>query len=298
MRLEDIPAAAAGTFPVGDMTVRRIGFGTKRLAGAGPGDTTAGDDREGVKALLRLALELGVNHIDTAAFYPSHPAPERGPTAFTTLGWANQLVRETLAPYPSDLLVATKVGPTNAGMARPDQLRGLVEKDLRDLGRDHLDLVYLRQHGLDSVAEHFGALADLRDSGLIRHLGVSNVRPEHLAEARSIAPVAAVQNRYSVDFGRVNDEVLRECGDADIAFVPFFALAAAGRESGGVATNEAVQAVAAKHGATTAQVRTAWILSQGPHVLAIPGTSDPGHLHENVAAGALRLSPEDLASLT
>ena len=297
MRLEDTPAAAAGTFPVGDMTVGRIGFGTKRLAGGGPGDITANGDRDRVTALLRQAFELGINHIDTAAFYPSHPEPQRGPTAFSSLGWANQLVREALAPYPPELLIATKVGPTDAGMARPDQLRELVEEDLRDLGRDHLDLVYLRQHGLASLAEHFGALADLRDAGLIRHLGLSNVRLEKLTEARSIAPVVAVQNRYGVDFGRVNDEVLRACGDEGIAFVPFFALAASGRESGGVAPNDSVQAIAAKHGATPAQVRIAWTLSQGSHVLAIPGTSDPGHLVENVAAGALRLSPEDLASL-
>jgi pyridoxine 4-dehydrogenase len=180
---------------------------------------------------------------------------------------------------------------------RPDQLRGQVETNLRALGRDHLDLVYLRQGGLESVAEHFGALAELRDAGLVRHLGLSNVRAEHLAQATGIAPVVAVQNRYGVEFGRVNDELLRSCGEQQVAFVPFFALAGSSREAGGVVDNDAVVAVAKAHGATAAQVRIAWTLSRGPHVLAIPGTGDTDHLADNVAAGALRLSPDDLARL-
>ena len=292
-----INAAAAGTWKVGDLTINRIGFGAKRLAGGAPCDIATVDVRDRVTVLLRLAVELGVNHIDTAAFYPSYPAPQLGQTDFTVLGWANKLLREALAPYPHDLTIATKVGPTGAGMAQPDQLRGQVEDNLRDLGRSHLDLVYLRQHGLASLAEHFGVLADLREAGLIRHLGLSNVRSEHLAEAQGIAPVVAVQNRYGVDFGRVNDEMLRTCGDQGIAFVPFFALAASGREAGGVAPNETVQTIATRHRATPAQIRIAWTLSQGEHVLAIPGTSNADHLAENVAAGALRLSPDDLAVL-
>jgi aryl-alcohol dehydrogenase-like predicted oxidoreductase len=298
VRIDEINAAASGTWTLGDMTVNRIGFGAKRLAGAGRFDIDTASDRDRVVALLRRAVDLGVNHIDTAAFYPSHPAPQRGPTGFASLGWANRLIRSALAPYPEDLVIATKVGPTDAGMARPDQFRGLVEENLRDLGRDHLDMVYLRQHGLDSIADHLGALADLRDEGLVRHLGLSNVRPEHLAQAREVAPVVAVQNRYGVDFGRVNDGLLRCCGDDGIAFVPFFALAASGREAGGVAANEMVRAIAARHKATPAQVRIAWTLGRGHHVLAIPGTGDPGHLTENVAAGALRLSAEELAGLS
>jgi aryl-alcohol dehydrogenase-like predicted oxidoreductase len=297
--MREIDAAAAGTWQLGDLTVNRIGLGTKRLAGSRPTDNDPDNDkvRERAAALLRRAVALGVNHIDTAAFYPSFANPSEGPTAFTSLGWANALVREALAPYPEDLVIATKVGPTESGLARPDQLRALVEADLRDLGRDQLDLVYLRQGGLTSVAEHFGVLADLRDEGLIRHLGLSNVRAEHLAEARSIAPVAAVQNRYAVDFGRGNDELLRACGEAGIAFVGFFTLAAEDRETGGVASNETVEAIAGEHGATAAQVRIAWQLSQGAHVLAIPGTSDPDHLDDNIASGALRLSEDELAHL-
>jgi aryl-alcohol dehydrogenase-like predicted oxidoreductase len=283
----------------GDLTVNRIGFGTKRLAGgaAGQVDIDTSDGRDRVTGLLRRALELGVNHVDTAAFYPSHAAPERGATSFTSPGWANLLVRDALAPYPDDLVIATKVGPTDDGMARPDQLRGLVETDLRSLGRDHLDLVYLRQQGLSSVAEHVGALVELRDRGLIRHLGLSNVGVELLEEALTIAPIVAVQNRYGVGFGRVNDELVRNCGELGIAFVPFFALAGAQREQGGVVVEDGVQEVARRHGATPAQVRIAWTLAQGAHVLAIPGTGDPAHLAENVAAGTLRLSAEDLALL-
>ena len=262
MPTDEVVAAAAGSGSIGDLLVNRIGFGTKRLAGAGRFDARGAGDRERVVGLLRRAVELGVDHIDTAAFYPTYAEPERGATAFTGLDCANELIRLAVAPYPDDLVIATKVGPTPAGLARPDQMRGLVEENLRQLGREHLDLVYLRQHGLDSIAEHFGALAELRDEGLIRHLGLSNVRLEHLEEASSIAPVAAVQNRYGVDFGRVNDELMRTCGEQGIAFVPFFSLAGEGREAGGVRGSDAVTAICRAHGATPAQVRIAWTLSR------------------------------------
>ncbi|MGE5156002.1 MAG: aldo/keto reductase [Betaproteobacteria bacterium] len=272
-----VDAGAAGEWRLGDIAVRRLGFGAKRLP----------LDRDRAIAVLRRAVELGVNHIDTASFYPNDAPP----------GLANQLIRQALAPYPDDLVIATKVGPLDEGLARPDQLRGLVEANLRELGLDQLDVVNLRQAGLDSVAEHVGELAQLRAEGLIRQLGLSNVRPAHLAQAQAIAPVVCVQNRYAVDFGRVNDDLLRTCGEQAIAFVPFFALAGEGREAGGVADTEAVREVARAHDATPAQVRLAWILHRGPHVLAIPGTSHVEHLAENVAAGALRLSAEELARL-
>jgi pyridoxine 4-dehydrogenase len=289
---DDPGAAAAGSWTLGDRPVHRIGFGAMRLAGAAF-DLASGADRDRVVRLLRRAVELGVNHIDTAAFYPSRAS---GPQV-SALSWANEFIRRALAPYPADLVIATKVGPGPGGLARPDQLRAQVEANLRGLGRDHLDVVNLRQHGLDSIAEHFGALADLRAAGLIRHLGVSNIRPHHLGQALSIAPVVCVQNRYGVDFGRVNDELLLTCGAQGIAFVPFFALAASGREAGGVAGNDAVLAVAQARGVRPAQVRIAWTLHRGAHVLAIPGTGDPDHLRDNVAAGALRLSAAELASL-
>ncbi|MFD7155198.1 aldo/keto reductase [Kribbella sp. NPDC059898] len=273
--------------------VRRIGFGAKRLAGPGPAD--GADVQERAIALLRRAVELGVNHIDTAAFYPSHGAA--GETAFESLDWANDVIRRALAPYPDDLVIATKVGPTKHGLARPDELRGLVEADLRALGVDTLDLVYLRQMRLDSIAEHFGALAELQAKGMIRQLGISNVRVPHLHEAREIAPVVAVQNRYSVGFGRANDEILQLCGELGIAFVPFFAVTAESREAGGVPASDPVREIAARHGATDAQVRLAWTLSRGPNVLAIPGTSSERHLEENLRAGDLALSPDELTAL-
>ncbi|MFG1954415.1 aldo/keto reductase [Micromonospora sp. NPDC048830] len=182
------------------------------------------------------------------------------------------------------------------GGTRPDQLRGQVEENLRQLGRDHLDLVNLRQHGLDSVAEHVGALAELRDAGLIRHLGISNVRPHHLAQAQAVAPVVCVQNAYGLGYRARHDEFVRACAAQGVAYVPFFAIATAGREAGAVGEEDPeVRAVAAAHGVSTAQVRLAWTLHRGPNVLAIPGTGNPEHLVANVAAGALRLTPDDLA---
>lgn len=296
MPTHEINAAAAGTWTLGDLTVNRIGFGAKRLPGSTALDLGNASDRDRVIRLLRRAVELGVNHIDTAAFYPTY-AQDQPIHDFTPLNWANEMINRALAPYPGDLVIATKVGPAAGGLARPDELRGQVEQNLRQLGRDHLDVVYLRQAGLDSVTEHFGALAELRAAGLIRHLGISNVRPQHLVQAQEIAPVVCVQNRYGVDFGRVNDEMLRTCGEQDIAFVPFFAITATGREAGGVADNDAVLALARAHGATPAQVRIAWTLHRGPHVLAIPGTGNPDHLAENMAAGTLHLSAEEWASL-
>ena len=283
------------TFELAGHVVNRVGLGAKRLL---RDDGYTAEDRDGAVRLLRRAVELGVNHIDTAAFYPSF-ADGTGPrNDFTSLDIANELIREALAPYPDDLLIATKVGPTANGLARPDQLAALVEADLRALGRDHLDLVYLRQGGLESVAEHFGVLAELQQAGLIRHLGISSVRAEHLTQAQEVAPVAAVSNRYAVDFGRVNDDLLDSCAGQGIAFVPFFALTGEGREVGGVAAHDVVSAVAQAHDATPAQVRLAWALSRGPHVLVIPGTSSEAHLVENLAAADLELSADELEALT
>jgi aryl-alcohol dehydrogenase-like predicted oxidoreductase len=292
----EITAASAGTWKLGDLTVNRMGFGAMRLTGSGAFDRGTPSDRDRSITVLRRAVELGVNHIDTAAFY------------FSRLRSANELINSALAPYPDDLVITTKVGPGRdpsgdwLPLATPEQLRGQVEENLRQLGRDHLDVVNLRVHGADSIADRFGALADLRDAGLIRHLGISNVRPHHLAEAQAIAPVVCVQNQFSIgdrlQGGSDRDEFLRTCGEQGVAFVPFFAIAGTGREAGTSDTeNEAVVAVARAHEASTAQVRLAWTLHRGPHVLAIPGTGNPDHLVANVAAGALRLSPDELARL-
>jgi aryl-alcohol dehydrogenase-like predicted oxidoreductase len=289
MTSQGVVAAESGTWTLGDLTVNRIGFGAMRLTANADGTPS---DRDRAVAVLRRAVELGVNHIDTAAFY------------FSALRSANELINRALAPYPADLVVATKVGPGRdpsgqwLPLARPEQLRGQVEENLRQLGRDHLDVVNLRQHGLDSIADHVGALAELRDAGLIRHLGISNVKPQHLAQARAIAPVVCVQNPYGVDYRREQDEFVRSCGEQGVAFVPFFAIAAAGREAGARRDeSDALLTVARAHGATPAQVRIAWTLHQGPHVLAIPGTGNPDHVVENVAAGALHLSAGEVSLL-
>jgi pyridoxine 4-dehydrogenase len=293
MTSETITADAAGTWALGDLTVNRIGFGAMRLTGSAAFHFGTPSDRQRSIAVLRRAIELGVNHIDTAAFY------------FSSLRSANEIINSALAPYPDDLVIAAKVGPFRnysgewGTSARPEDLRGHVEENLRQLGRDHLDLVYLRRMRQDSVAEHFGALAELRDKGLIRHLGISDVEPRHLAEAQAIAPVVSVQNRFGLDSrNRVTDDMVRICGEQGIAFVPFYAIAGdAGAEGATTAHDEAVLAVARAHDATPAQVRLAWTFAQGPHVLAIPGTGDPDHLVENVAAGALRLTDEEAATL-
>jgi pyridoxine 4-dehydrogenase len=278
---------------LGELVVNRLGFGAMRLTGDPSGDGAPADRAQSI-AVLRRAVELGVNHIDTASFY------------FSPLRSANELIAAALAPYPDGLVVATKVGPWRdawgawQGMARPDQLRGQVEENLRQLGRDHLDLVNLRTLSVSKpVGEHFAALAALRDAGLVRHLGLSNVTVGQIDEALAIAPVVAVQNRYSIDSRRPEaDDVLAACGERGIAFVPFFAIVGEGRESGRRAGEpEQVLAVARAHGATPAQVRLAWTLGQGDHVLAIPGTSSLAHLDENVAAGALHLTEEEQALL-
>lgn len=293
MTTETITAQRAGTWTLGDLTVSRIGLGAMRLTGSAAFHHGTPSDRHRAIAVLRRARELGVDHIDTAAFY------------FSSLRSANELINSALAPYPDDLVIAAKVGPfrTYTGewgtSARPEELRGHVEENLRQLGRDHLDLVYLRRMSQESIGEHFGALAALRDAGLIRHLGLSNVEPRHLAEAQAIAPVVAVQNRYGIDHRTpASEELLRLCGEQDIAFVPFYAVAGEAAEQGATtAHDDAVLDIARAHDASPAQIRLAWTLHQGPHVLAIPGTGNPAHLAENVAAGALRLTDDELARL-
>ncbi|MGP3974003.1 oxidoreductase [Streptomyces sp. 8N114] len=269
----------------GDLTINRLGFGAMRLA-TGTFDGPPRAPERGI-AVLRRAVELGVNHIDTAGFYG------RGAVR------ANELIRTALTPYRDDLVIATKVGPLlgpngmPSGQATPDQLRGLVEADLRSLGLDRLDLVYLRVGGItgpggESIAERFEVLAELRAEGLIRHLGISNVDAAQFAEARAIAPVTAVQNQHTGDMG-----LLAECEAADIAYVPYFPLGGGGSPL----DTERLGKVAARLGATTAQVQIASLLATSPSVLAIPGTGSPDHLEENLAANDLRLSDEDLSDL-
>ncbi|MGW4057399.1 oxidoreductase [Amycolatopsis sp. NPDC004747] len=279
------PAAAAGTWKLGSFEVNRLGFGAMRLMSTSDGGIRA---RETSLSVLRRAVELGVNHFDTAAFYFAGPRS------------ANELLNTALAPY-DDLVITTKVGPGRDYegtfyTARPEQLRAQVEENLRELGLDHLDVVNYRigqdlDRGKGSLADGFGALAELREAGLIRELGISNVGPEHLTEALAIAPVVCVQNQYGLTARREDDELVRMCAERGIAFVPFFAVAS------GTGEDARVAEVARRHDATPAQVRLAWTLHRGPNVLAIPGTGDLAHLEQNVAAAALELTEEDLTAL-
>lgn len=273
----------------GDLRISRMGFGAMRLPVSTRGGP-ANDRGTGIKILQR-AVELGVNHIDTAAFY--HHAGLA----------ANEMIRAALAPYPPGMVVATKVGPYRgpgdpfpSGQLPPSELRAEVERNLTELGLDRLDLVYLRHGGLEapsdeSIGERFAVLAGLREEGLIRHLGLSHVSLAQLEEARGIAPVAAVQNRFDVT--RPQDaELLAACERDHIAYAPYFPLGGFG-----IPDDARVNAIAARHGATVPQVLLAGLLALSPVMLAIPGTGSPAHLEENLAAADLALDPEDLAAL-
>lgn len=283
--------AAPGTFALGgDLTVDRIGFGAMRLARNGMGDTATRDPQT-ARAVLRRAVELGVDHIDTADFYRSPDGTVR----------ANDLIRQALFPYPAGLVTATKVGPV-FGPEGPTQgtaadLRPAVEANLEALGIDRLDLVYLRigwrvpPRG-ESLSERFEVLAALRGEGLIHHLGLSNVDQAHLAEAQTIAPVAAIQNLF--DPANAAEAALAERAAAEqIAFVPFGPLGS----GQGSEREESYAAVARRHDATAAQVALAHVLALAPNVLAIPGTGSLAHLEENMAARSLTLTPDDMAAL-
>ncbi|GAA1357812.1 aldo/keto reductase [Streptomyces beijiangensis] len=268
----------------------RTGFGAMRLPMRDFG--IPGVDPRQAVSVLRRAVELGVDHIDTAAFY------------FHQDVTANALIRTALHPYRDGLVIATKVGP---GRSRPDgewlspagpaELKTAVHDNLRELGLDHFDLVYLRfqPHDDGDLAERFGALAELRDEGLIRNLGVSNATAVQLAEAQRIAPVAAVQNRFSVG-SRTDRAVLEACTEQSIAFVPYYPLVGKGGDEA-VADGAVLEEIARRYEVSPAQVKLAWLLSLSPAVLIIPGTSSPAHLEENVAAGSLKLDPADLAAL-
>jgi pyridoxine 4-dehydrogenase len=278
----DITATAAGHWDLGgDLRVNRIGFGAMQLAGPGVFGPPA--DRDEAIAVLRRAVELGVNHIDTSDYY--------GPYV------TNELIKEALHPYPEGLVIVTKVGgkrdETGAWLSAftPDELRQAVHDNLERLGVDRLDAVNLRRFNEDSIAEQFAVLAELREQGLIHHLGVSNVEPRQLAECRVIAPVACVQNLYNVT-ARQDDALVDECAAGGIAYVPFFPL-------GGFTPiqADALEKVAARHGATSRQVALAWLLQRSPNILIIPGTSTVAHLEDNVAAGAITLTDDDLSEL-
>lgn len=276
---------AAGTFSIGgDVPVHRLGYGAMRLCGPG----VWGRPRPGVDpgAVLRRAVELGVDLIDTADAY----GPE-----------VNEVqIRDHLAPYPAGLVVATKGGLVRGGPnrwetdGRPAHLDRAVRNSLRRLGLDRIDLYQL--HAPDDevpFAESVGALARAQEEGLIRHIGLSNVSVAELEEARAIAPIATVQNRYNLGH-RDSQDVLDFCEAHGIGFLPWYPLAAAelSRADQGVLAD-----VARAHGATTSQVALAWLLAKSPVMLPIPGTSSVAHLEENVAAADLELTADEQAAL-
>jgi aryl-alcohol dehydrogenase-like predicted oxidoreductase len=264
-------------------------------------------DHKGALAVLRRAVELGVDHIDTSAAY--------GPDV------ANELIKEALHPYPDGLVIATKVGverdeyKTFDAAASPESLREQVEQNLAVLGLARLDLVYLRVGGDGMLfpdetpfADSFGALAQLRERGLIRNLGLSGVTVEQLEQARRIAPVAAVQNRFHL-LDRASADVLRYCEENGIGFVPYFPLAAGMLRPGidksmlppGLAmSNEqeaTLDAIAVRHEASRSQIALAWLLATSPATLLIAGTKSVAHLEENLDAAGVKLSADDLAEL-
>jgi aryl-alcohol dehydrogenase-like predicted oxidoreductase len=278
---------AAGVFTLGDRTVRRMGYGAMQLAGPG----VFGPPRDPVAALavLREAVASGVDHIDTSDFYGPHVT--------------NQLIREALSPYPSGLTIVTKVGAVRGADASwnpafsPAQLTSAVHDNLRNLGARALDVVNLRIMGEvhapseGSIAEGFGALAELQAQGLIRHLGLSNATSAQIAEARAIAPVVCVQNHYNLAH-RDDDALIDELADLGVAYVPFFPLGGFTPLQSG-----ALSAVAAELGVTPMQTALAWLLQRSPNILLIPGTSSLGHLRENLAAAEIALTPDAVARL-
>jgi aryl-alcohol dehydrogenase-like predicted oxidoreductase len=286
-------SAAAGTFTLGDRTVTRLGLGTMRLSGTGGMGRGEDRDPERSAAVVRRAVELGVNHLDTAGFY------------FSATARAHEVIHAALAPYPDDLTIVTKVGPGRDRVTgewvdwrRPGELRADVEDDLERLGLDRLHVVNYRSNGRDDVPAAVAELAGLREEGLLDHVGLSNVDADTVTRARGITDIVCVQNRHAPGYERSDaDDLLTACRDAGMAFVPFFTIAGRAREGHAEERYDAVHRIAAAHGATPAQVRIAWTLALGPHVLAIPGTGDVRHLEENVAAAGLRLTEEDLARL-
>jgi pyridoxine 4-dehydrogenase len=274
----EIRAHAAGTVLVGDILVNRLGFGAMRLAG--PGVWGRPRDAENVVRVLRRVVELGVTFIDTSDAYGPEVNEEQ--------------IAEGLYPYPKGLLIATKGGLVRPGPGtwepdcRPARLKRCCEESLRRLRVDRIDLYQL--HAVDPkvpYAEQIGVLAELQLEGKIRHIGLSNVDPEHLRIASGLVPIVSVQNRYNIA-DRSAEPVLRACERKGIPFLPWFPL-----EAGAPVHNARLTAMAAEKGCSVYQLALAWLLKRSPFMLPIPGTSSIEHLQENVAAAALTLSEEE-----
>ncbi|MDI9800695.1 aldo/keto reductase family oxidoreductase [Citrobacter koseri] len=278
----------SATFSLGSRQVKRLGYGAMQLAG--PGVFGPPRDRHVALTVLREAISLGVNHIDTSDFYGPHVT--------------NQIIREALHPYPDDLAIVTKIGARRGEDASwlpafsPAELKQAVHDNLRNLGLDVLDVVNLRimfgdGHGPHegSIEESFSVLAELQQQGLVKHIGLSNVTANQVAEARKIAEIVCVQNEYNIAH-RQDDALIDALAGEGIAYVPFFPL-------GGFTPlqSSTLSDVAASLNAMPMQVALAWLLQRSANILLIPGTSSVTHLRENMAAGDLQLSDEVLAVL-
>ncbi|MGG1947962.1 aldo/keto reductase family oxidoreductase [Trinickia sp. NRRL B-1857] len=275
------------TFTFAGRTVRRLGYGAMQLSG--PGVFGPPKDRHAAVSVLREAVAAGVDHIDTSDFYGPHIT--------------NQLIREALHPYPESLLIATKIGAVRGNdgawlpAQAPDDIRRAVEDNLRNLGLDVLDVVNLRlmfdvhAPAEGSIERQMTALAQLRQDGLVRHIGISNATATQIEQAQRIAPIVCVQNHYNL-MHRQDDALIDRLTAQGIAYVPYFPL-------GGFSPiqSAALSQIAAKLGATPMQTALAWLLHRAPNILLIPGTSSLDHLHENIRAAALRLSDDTLAEL-
>lgn len=280
--MSELPAAAAGTIAIGDdLTVNRLGFGAMRITG--PGIIGDPPDRDEAKRVLRRAVELGIDFIDTADSY--------GPRV------SEELIAEALHPYPAGLTIATKGGLLRPGPGRwdpdgrPAHLRAALEGSLRALRLERIDLYQLHRPDPNvPYEESIGALVELRQEGKIRHIGVSNVTGDELRRARQVTAIVAVQNRYN-PLDRRSDDLLDSCARDGLVFLPW---APVGQGDIG---NEVVTDVARRHGVSPYQVVIAWLLARSPAMLPIPGTGSVAHLEDNVAAAQIALSPDEFAAI-
>lgn len=282
-----IDISAAGSFPLGSFTVKRLGYGAMQLAG--PGVFGPPKDRQAAVAVLREAVACGVDHIDTSDFYGPHIT--------------NQIIREALHPYPEGLTIVTKISARRGDdgswipAMSPKELTQAVHDNLRNLGLDTLDVVNLRSmfsvHGPaeGSLEEPLTAVAELQQQGLIRHIGLSNVTAAQVEEGRKIADIVCVQNQYNV-VHREDDALVDALAADGIAYVPFFPL-------GGFSPiqSSVLSEVASELGATPMQIALAWLLQRSPNILLIPGTSSVDHLHQNLAAASVKFDRAHLERL-
>jgi pyridoxine 4-dehydrogenase len=272
----------AFTLPGGDLSLHRLGYGAMQLAG--PGVWGPPRDVDAALAVLREAVALGINHIDTSDYYGPHVT--------------NQLIRRALSPYPDDLVIVTKIGGRRGDDGSwlpdfsPEGLTAAVHDNLRNLGQEALQVVNLRMAGSNmDVEEPLATLVELQRQGLVRHIGLSNVTRAQVRQGAAVADIVCVQNLYNLA-RRDDDALIDELTGMGIAYVPFFPLGGSG-----MLQSAALSDAAAKLGATSLQVALAWLLQRSPNILLIPGTSSVAHLRENVKAATLALPEDVLAAL-